>query len=160
MKKKRLLMVLVPIYIVFIIVLFIFLTIRDSKKEDEIDNEYFNNSSIYLKGAVYDYIDHGNSTLLFINVDTIFYNKKNLNYYIGVYDTVQNKATVLTGFYHPNLIDGKKIQKDSLPDIEINSKKGKIIYSSLNYNDTIDIRIPIISSHRIKNLKCYNCITF
>lgn len=52
MKKKRLLIILVPIYIIAIIVLFIFLTIKDNEKEDKISKEYHKNKSIFLKGKV------------------------------------------------------------------------------------------------------------
>nr|WP_298001642.1 hypothetical protein [uncultured Flavobacterium sp.] len=160
MKKKRLLIVLVPIYIIAIIVLFIFLTIKDNEKEDKISKEYFEKSSIYLKGSIYDYKYYGNHSLLFIDVDSISYKNENFQNYIGIYDTIKNKAVVLTGFTYPGLVDGKKISKDSLPDIEINYKTRRITFISENYNDSINISVSTIVFYKIKDLKCYNCIEF
>nr|WP_298001634.1 hypothetical protein [uncultured Flavobacterium sp.] len=160
MKKKRLLIILVPIYIIAIIVLFIFLTIKDNEKEDKISKEYHKNKSIFLKGKVYDYIDKGRCTILYIDVDTISYKHLKSDYFIGIYDTIEKKATLLSGFYYPGLIDGKKIPKDSLPKVEINYKENEIIFLSDNYKDTVSMDIFYLEFDKIKNLKCYNCIEF
>src|SRR5690554_399209 len=161
MKKKYLLLIiLVPIFIASMVFMFIFLSIRDNKKRDKIDKEYFAKSSIYLKGSIYDYQYYGNHSLLFINVDSISYKNENLQNYIGIYDTIKNQAVVLTGFTYPGLVDGKKIPKDSLPDIEINYKTQQIAFTSENYNDSVDISVSTIVLYKIKALKCYNCIAF
>lgn len=160
MKKKHLLIILVPIFMVTMFFMFIFLSIRDTEKQDKIDREYHQNKSIFLKGTVYDYKYKGRCSILYINVDTISYKQLQSDYFIGVYDTIKRKAILMSRFYYPGLIDGKSIPKDSLPKIEINYKNNEIIYLSDSYKDTVPMDVFYIEFDSFKNYKCYNCITF
>src|SRR5690554_187271 len=161
MKKKYLLLIiLVPIFIVSMVFMFIFLSVKENEKRDKIDKKYFENTSIFLKGSVYDYRYKGRCSMLYINVDTISYKHLQSDYFIGVYDTIERKAIVLARFYYPGLVDWKKVPKDSLPQIEINYKKNEIIYSSANYNDTVPMDLLYLELNELKGYKCYNCIAF